>query len=253
MALLTQSSVAGTFWSEFIQTQCLENTPPGGTCVIPAGDYPGVLTIDQPVELESAGGLVRIVVIEDQTNEASRLPPFVMAAATPLVVLYPDGFPLIRWLVDWSQGEVIEAALTAALSWAGMPPHYAAALADYLADPLASSIRGEVLPDGSAAEGGVTLQLPASYEYCRHVVQPTSINPEQDGEFRHPVFQSVRFVKKAPRYDSTLDTQRMRVWWQLTLQPDRTTTSLELHTLLVGVQHDLVDWARQNGYCTPLP
>jgi hypothetical protein len=44
--------------------QCLEMPPPGGTCRIPAGDYPIVLTIDQPVELESAGGLVRIGVIE---------------------------------------------------------------------------------------------------------------------------------------------------------------------------------------------
>jgi hypothetical protein len=47
-----------------IRMQCLEMTPPGGTCVIPAGDYPVTLTIDRPVDLESAGGLVRIGVIK---------------------------------------------------------------------------------------------------------------------------------------------------------------------------------------------
>jgi hypothetical protein len=44
--------------------QCIEQTPPGGTCVLPAGDYPVTLTIDRPVQLENAGGLVRIGVIE---------------------------------------------------------------------------------------------------------------------------------------------------------------------------------------------
>jgi hypothetical protein len=44
--------------------QCIEQTPPGGTCMLPAGDYPITLTIAQPVVLESAGGLVRIGVIE---------------------------------------------------------------------------------------------------------------------------------------------------------------------------------------------
>jgi len=43
-----------------IRKQCLEMIPPGGTCVIPAGDYREVLTIDRPVRLERAGGWVRI-------------------------------------------------------------------------------------------------------------------------------------------------------------------------------------------------
>ena len=48
---------------EFI-LQCIKQTIPRGTCVLPAGDYPVTLTIDRPVELESAGGLVRIGVID---------------------------------------------------------------------------------------------------------------------------------------------------------------------------------------------
>jgi hypothetical protein len=251
MVLLTQPSLAGTFWHEFIQTQCLENTPPGGTCVIPSGDYPVVLTIDQPVELESAGGLVRIGVIKEQTNDASSLPPFVMAASAPSLVVAPDLPLLIDGLVEWIIGEGVEVVLTAALSWAGMPPNYAAVLADYLADPLASGIRAEVLPDGSAVEGGVTLQLPEFYEYCRHVVRPNSINPERDDIVRGPLGVGVLYVKYAPQYG--FDTQRMRVWWRLTPQPDNTRSWLDLYTLLVGVRPDLVDWARQSGYCIPLP
>jgi hypothetical protein len=44
--------------------QCIAQPPPGGTCVLPAGDYPVTLMVDQPVKLESMGGLVRIGVIE---------------------------------------------------------------------------------------------------------------------------------------------------------------------------------------------
>ena len=44
--------------------QCIAQPPPGGTCVLPTGDYPVTLAIDRPVRLESAGGLVRIGVIE---------------------------------------------------------------------------------------------------------------------------------------------------------------------------------------------
>jgi hypothetical protein len=44
----------------FTIEKCLVVTPPGGTCVIPAGDYPEILTISQPLRLESQGGTVRI-------------------------------------------------------------------------------------------------------------------------------------------------------------------------------------------------
>jgi hypothetical protein len=58
------NAVAPERAANHIRTQCLQMPPPGGTCVLPAGDYPVVLTIDQPVALASAGGLVRIGVIE---------------------------------------------------------------------------------------------------------------------------------------------------------------------------------------------
>jgi hypothetical protein len=48
---------------EFIR-QCIAQATPGGTCVLPDGAYLVTLTIDRPVRLESAGGLVRIGIIE---------------------------------------------------------------------------------------------------------------------------------------------------------------------------------------------
>jgi hypothetical protein len=148
---------------------------------------------------------------------------------------------------------LLPSAGTVGLVYIGMPPTIASALADQLADSLADQVTAEIIPDGSNEDGGITLQLPESYEYCRHVVRPTSINPDHDDVVRGPLGIGVLYVKYTPQYGYTLDTQRMRVWWKLTPQPDNTRSWLDLDTLLVGVRHDLVDWARQSGYCTPLP
>ena len=244
MILLTQPSLAATFWGGFIQTQCLEHTPPGGTCVIPAGDYSVSLTINRPVRLESTGGVVRI---GNMTNDPPGLPPFVAAASAPSLVVNSDLPPLLDKVVEWLLAEGVEYGLTGALIYFGMEPSTATSLASFLADELAPVIRTAILPDGTAAAGGVTLELPPSYEYCRHVIQPISINPEHDDWYLG------LWEKKAPRYSHTLDTPHMRVEWRLTPQPDNTRSWLDLHTLLVGVRQDLVPWARQSGYCTPLP
>jgi hypothetical protein len=224
--------------------------------VLPAADYPVTLTLNRPLRLESLGGVARIGTIADQTNNASRLPPFVTAAAAPSLVVAPNLPPpikdLINELFDYLEeviAEGIEAGVAAVTAWVGipLPPLAARAIAASLADSLVSGIRAEVVPDGSAQAGGVTLQLPESYENCRHVVHEASKNPQQDDWYLGT------WEKKAPRYNAIPDTQRMRVSWQLTPQPDNTRSWLDLHTLLIGVRHDLVGWARQTGYCTPLP
>ena len=125
------------------------------------------IKINRPVRLESTGGVVRI---GNMTNDPPGLPPFVAAASAPSLVVNSDLPPLLDKVVEWLLAEGVEYGLTGALIYFGMEPSTATSLASFLADELAPVIRTAILPDGTAAAGGVTLELPPSYEYCRHVI-----------------------------------------------------------------------------------